>query len=935
MTDSSSNSGEAQQDASASTSGSREPAPSNWHPREYRHEQHHHRKHEPSIANITNRTDGDLSNLTLPAMVVRTTSTPNTSLLPSLSPSMPSISTPTTVPATTTAGISSSLPSPPHLVHSSADSPPRKRKKMARTRTGCLNCRRRKRKCDETHPSCTACTRRQEPCEWGVKLTFRAENSHTILQDHPSMCRGLKRPRTYEILDVRDEVIRDYHLHMPASPEAGSDDDSDENLPVASVDRHSKKTKHREESHDQSLSQSQPQKLPEETPRQHTPQQRYKLPALLSPNQAHSHFNTYNTHHHSADSGFTPSPLSLPSSQSQSHSHSHSQPHAPSHAHPHNSYGLPSPVKHFAPSHTPDNRQAVPPPSAIMKKNGKETSRESSASNISSHSEHASPLSAQQRLTESAVANLLYLSRGGPSPPVSHVASSTASDNNILCHVQNQHHSPTTTGAAPIGLTPPAIEATVSVREQQIFPTESYHGDGIFTPGSAYLELHSLLRHHLFRESQSALRTRAGTPVTPQPVTHSNGSFCDNSTAGSHSLLSFDKLSSEAEKFCLLPHEEGRLWKNWIEEVALWMDKFDCDRTFGNILPPMARSCDHLKYAILALSARQLEQSKAEVKGLSSNLSLALYRQAIYTLLPHLSTRSTTVMASVVVLSIFEMMSCNPKLWKRHLDGCACVLEAVGINGFVGGVEQALFWVFVRMDVIGSLVSCVKPLIPVHSWASKIDLDSDVALFRSSSSTRGFGEWANYAVYLVAQVLDLLAVPLVDEAVGDGPRESFSESSPRSDAEFRKCWTKLWAYLEDWQAQRPPELQKIMCIPGSEHSPFPTIVYSNAAAMSGSQMYHTASLLMLQHKPAVVKLSPKSRSVLWHARQICGISMSTDHHGAWTSSVQPLWFAGRCMSHPAEHRAILDLLGKIESTCGWATQWRANDLVELWGDLEE
>ena len=36
----------------------------------------------------------------------------------------------------------------------------------ARTRTGCLTCRRRKKKCDENHPTCIACERNHIECEW-------------------------------------------------------------------------------------------------------------------------------------------------------------------------------------------------------------------------------------------------------------------------------------------------------------------------------------------------------------------------------------------------------------------------------------------------------------------------------------------------------------------------------------------------------------------------------------------------------------------------------------------------------------------------------------------------------------------------------------------------------------------------------------------------
>jgi hypothetical protein len=107
-----------------------------------------------------------------------------------------------------------------------------------------------------------------------------------------------------------------------------------------------------------------------------------------------------------------------------------------------------------------------------------------------------------------------------------------------------------------------------------------------------------------------------------------------------------------------------------------------------------------------------------------------------------------------------------------------------------------------------------------------------------------------------------------------------------------------------------------------------------AAAISGNQFAHTAAILMLQRKPR--DLTPgKVRSILWHARQICGIALSNDYHGAWTNTLQPIWIAGRLMSHPQEHAAIVRLLKIIERETGWATQWRIDDLMEHWGDAED
>jgi hypothetical protein len=249
-------------------------------------------------------------------------------------------------------------------------------------------------------------------------------------------------------------------------------------------------------------------------------------------------------------------------------------------------------------------------------------------------------------------------------------------------------------------------------------------------------------------------------------------------------------------------------------------------------------------------------------------------------------------------------------------------MEAVRINGFVGWLEQALFWCFARMDVCGGLISSTKTLIPINHWASGIDLDTDIGLFRSHSA---FDTYANYAVYLLAQVLDVLA-PHYTSSRGASTRNR----SP-NDRDFIERWLKLWRYLEDWYLKRPEEMKPVMYGTSIDNT-FPTILFTNPAAISGNQLYHTASLLMLQTRPPDIHLNPKPRSALWHARHVCGISMSNDHHGAWTNAIQPLWIAGQWMSHSSEHHAILDLLERIENESGWPTQSRAEDLKEFWGD---
>ncbi|KAL3418409.1 Transcriptional regulatory protein moc3-like protein 5 [Phlyctema vagabunda] len=228
-------------------------------------------------------------------------------------------------------------------------------------------------------------------------------------------------------------------------------------------------------------------------------------------------------------------------------------------------------------------------------------------------------------------------------------------------------------------------------------------------------------------------------------------------------------------------------------------------------------------------------------------------------------------------------------------------------------------------DICGALISQDLPLIPIQRWASNKGLNEDIKLFRNP--TNGFDTYANFAVFLCASCTTLV--------------RSLKTKIPSLDPETRSDesrWAELYGHLEEWWSSRPEEMKPILTIPASEAkngSPFPTVLYGNGPAVSGNQLYHTATLLMLQERPSYVKVSKQQKSIFWHARQICAISLSNTHHGAWTNSIQPIWLAGKVMSHPSEHLAILNILEMIERETGWATAWRREDLKSWWGDSDD
>jgi hypothetical protein len=64
---------------------------------------------------------------------------------------------------------------------------------------------------------------------------------------------------------------------------------------------------------------------------------------------------------------------------------------------------------------------------------------------------------------------------------------------------------------------------------------------------------------------------------------------------------------------------------------------------------------------------------------------------------------------------------------------------------------------------------------------------------------------------------------------------------------------------------------------------------------------------------------------------VCGISCSNPHPGSMVNSIQPLFTAGRLMSHASERKKIAELLQSIERETGWAALWRLRDLEAEWG----
>jgi hypothetical protein len=201
-----------------------------------------------------------------------------------------------------------------------------------------------------------------------------------------------------------------------------------------------------------------------------------------------------------------------------------------------------------------------------------------------------------------------------------------------------------------------------------------------------FVESQRELRMLLFDTARSGVATRAGTPI----LGSGEASDIPEFTRG-------NSTSREPPSFIRRIMSTGRriMWlKNYINEVAPWLDMFDEQQAFGREVPILAKSSAPLAYAMLAISARQMEREKKLEGDLDS---LQLYQEAIRSLTPQLQSRDPNTMATCVILCCLEMMSAAPRNWRRHLDGCAALFSSYGINGFSSGLPQAVFWCYARM----------------------------------------------------------------------------------------------------------------------------------------------------------------------------------------------------------------------------------------------
>lgn len=255
--------------------------------------------------------------------------------------------------------------------------------------------------------------------------------------------------------------------------------------------------------------------------------------------------------------------------------------------------------------------------------------------------------------------------------------------------------------------------------------------------------------------------------------------------------------------------------------------------------------------------------------------------------------------------------------------------------------QVATFWNFARSDYIAAFINHTSTRLDTEDislWRSAgllIDDQGVVIPGKAGFSTYIRGEHniredmiANALVFILSKLMNLLA------AGSDDTRNDLSR------------WKALQHEFEVWFETLPDsftaswrlEIDEKSDDPARSH--FAEAFYSIPLCSVTMQQYHFGQILMLLHTPPATSTSVRNQlrsyreipeKIAHHSREICAIALGRPPGYARTHMHQPLFVAGQCLEDRTERKVILDLLRGIETDLGWATGYRAKELMSDWG----
>jgi hypothetical protein len=411
-------------------------------------------------------------------------------------------------------------------------------------------------------------------------------------------------------------------------------------------------------------------------------------------------------------------------------------------------------------------------------------------------------------------------------------------------------------------------------------------------------------------------------PISPALVTTRNNAsnLAAQHTSGS-SFARPSALIQGSSTPSIIPQEvvtlsdlEVSLFRYFVTHFSRWIDLTDPHRHFSVMVPHLALRNQGIMKAVLALCTRHL--SIKPLTNLAPDRTLAV--QYYYETLQYLQQamkdeaylRSEELLVTCLIISTYEMIDGENQSWERHLRGIFWVQRSREINGESGGLNQAIWWAWLRQDV----------------WAAFREGRKVFSFFRPTKPYFAMDHWdiAARCVYLVAQTVNYSSKQEVEAG--------------KSDMVMRLAKAdELSTKLEDWYQHLTSHFNPLPCHSASQGSFKPTWIHPPVFA-AGLQLYHFAKILLQICTPAIGGLKEyvtRERALQESIDAICGIALATEDDAAIVISTQCVFAAGLHTSDPTKRTAILEIVAQHQSRTGWPVHDLRSDLKIEWAKTDD
>lgn len=269
-------------------------------------------------------------------------------------------------------------------------------------------------------------------------------------------------------------------------------------------------------------------------------------------------------------------------------------------------------------------------------------------------------------------------------------------------------------------------------------------------------------------------------------------------------------------------------------------------------------------------------------------------------------TRSEELLATVIIISAYEMLDDGRGDWQRHLKGVFGIQRSQNVNGASGGLRQAVWWAWLRQDLWAAFRAkraCFSFWRPLKAVS---DLTKD--------------ELVNRAVFLLSQAVNFVA---------------HSESTSRSASDKAQTGETIMAALAEWQACLGPEFRPLPTVE-SETAVFKPLWLHPPHYALALQAYHFAKILVTLHRPASAGFQgylQTQRVLSQSVEVICGIAMELKDEGCQVSCSQSLFAAGLCTQDSRSRETIIALIEICGARSGWPMSNLIHDLRAEWARM--